>query len=86
MDCRVRRTRGQNDYTMSFKGLTRGAIMAMKNALELHSHTSSIAADIMAFLRSGIESSGDEELVLSVIEAPELAGERITTLPIEAQK
>lgn len=81
MDCRVKRTRNStNDYEVTFRGLTRGAIMSMKNALELHEEErgSSVAGDVKSFLVAGIRASGDEEIVRSVLDAQDLAGERIS--------
>lgn len=81
MDCRVKRTRkNPNDYEITFRGMTRGAILSMKNALELHEEErgSAVAGDVKAFLVEGIRSSGDEEIVRSVLTAQDLAGERIS--------
>lgn len=75
MDCKIRRTKkNPNDYNVAFKGLTRGSIMALKNALECHSTTggSSIAGDLLAFFVDAIRTSEDPEIVRAVLDAPEL--------------
>ena len=90
MDCRIKRTRGRpNDYDLTLKGLTRGSILALKNALELHASGhqtpacgSPVAADVLAFLVHGIRTSEDQELVRSVLDAQDLSTERITPSPV----
>ena len=90
MDCKIKRTaRRPNDYTVTLSGLTRGSIMALKNALELHAEAvpgvrcgSPVAADVLAFLLHGIRTSDDPELVRSVLDAQDLAGDRISPSPV----
>ena len=80
MDCKVKRTRkSPNDYDVTFKGLTRGAIMSLKNALDIHEERGSmVAGDVKSFLIAGIRGSGDDEIIRSVLDAQDLAGERIS--------
>lgn len=81
MDCKVKRTnRTTNDYDVTFRGLTRGAVMSMLNALGIHEEErgSAVAGDVRSFLVAGIRASGDEEIVRSVLDAQDLAGDRIS--------
>lgn len=82
MECKISRTRGKgNDYTITFRGMTRGAILALRQSLALHSGAgSAVAADVLAFLDYGIRSSDDPDVGRAVIDAANIAGE-ITPAP-----
>ena len=61
MKCEIKRKpRSFNSYTLNFKGLTRGEILNMLNALQVYD--TPIAKDTRGFLVMGIEQSGNEEL------------------------
>ncbi len=82
MECKIVRTRGKgNDYTVTFSGLTRGAILALRQSLAVHSGAgSAVAADILAFLDYGIRSSTDPDVGRAVLDAANIADE-ITPAP-----
>lgn len=82
MECKIDRTRGKgNDYTITFKGMTRGAILALRQSLVVHSGAgSAVAADVLAFLDYGIRTSTDPDVGRAVIDAANIAGE-ITPAP-----
>lgn len=63
MNCSIKRKSGtHNCYTLTFKGLTRGSISAIINALTPYSEKSPVAKDVLDFIKYGIENSGDAEL------------------------
>lgn len=62
MNCNIKRKAGTyNCYTMTFKGLTRGSILAMQHALE--GSESPVAKDVLAFINNAVDFSGDSELI-----------------------
>ncbi len=76
MECKIDRTRGKNDYTVTFSGMTRGSILALRQALVIHSEVgSTVAANVLAFLDYGIRSSTDPDVGRAVIDAANIAGE-----------
>lgn len=77
MECKIDRTRGKgNDYTVTFNGMTRGAILALRQSLVVHSQAgSAVAADVLAFLDYGIKSSPDPDVCRAVIDAANIGGE-----------
>lgn len=70
MECKVTRThRKNNDYTVTLKGMTRGCILAMRQALAKHAAAgSAVGADVLAFLDRGIRESNDPDVCRVVIE------------------
>jgi hypothetical protein len=63
MNCTIKRKAGTyNCYSLQFKGLTRGSLLAMRNALATHAQTSSIAHDLHSFLSYAVENANDTEL------------------------
>jgi hypothetical protein len=61
-----RKVKSYNSYTMTFKGMTRGMILALHNALIGYSECSAVANDVKLFLESGIEHSNDIDLIRDV--------------------
>jgi len=64
MSCTIKKKAGTyNCYTVTFKGLTRGSILALNTALANHAARGSACAnDVRLFLENGIEHSGDLDL------------------------
>lgn len=61
-DCNIKlMSRTCNCYTVTFKGMTKGTILALKNALTLYAN-SPCAQDVLAFLNEGIRTSNDNDL------------------------
>lgn len=58
-----RKARTYNCYTLNFKGMTRGMILSLHNALVGYSEYSAVANDVKLFLENGIEHSNDLELI-----------------------
>jgi len=82
MECKITRRRGKpNDYTVNFSGMTRGMILAVRQALVAHAAAgSAVGADVLAFLDWGIRSADDPDVCRAVIDATNIAGE-ITPAP-----
>lgn len=59
----VKFKRSTNDmsYTVTFNKMTRGAVLALKNALENYPQ-SIIAQEILDYFNSGVQETGDELL------------------------
>ena len=76
-----RKAKTHNCYTLTYKGMTRGMILALHNALIGYSEYSAVANDVKLFLENGIEHSNDLELIRDVhiskefIENAEVRGE-----------
>jgi len=51
---------GTETYDVSFKGLTRGEILAMRYALE--NHTTPVGNDVFIYLRNALSMVEDESL------------------------
>jgi len=63
MNCNIKRKAGTyNCYTLTLKGMTRGSILSLQNALRKHSEYSSVGKDIYDFVKYGIFLSEDIEL------------------------
>lgn len=61
-----RKAKTHNCYTLTYKGMTRGMILALHNALIGYSEYSAVANDVKMFLENGIEHSNDLELIRDV--------------------
>lgn len=74
MDCKIKRIRSKsNDYEVTFRGMTLGGILAMKNALEKHvAAGSAVADDVLSFLVSAVNALEDTELAQVVLAVPDL--------------
>ena len=63
LNCTIKRKAGTyNSYTLNFKGLTRGMILATCFALIERSPDSAVAGDVLSFMKNAIKQSTDEEL------------------------
>jgi len=63
MNCTIKKKPGAyNCYTMTFKGITRGGILAMLNALRSHAEHSAVGKDLFDFMKCGVEENGEPEL------------------------
>ncbi len=64
MEVKIKKQKsGDNSYDLSFKNLTVGKILSMKNALERYTE-SPVAADVLLFLQRAIDA--DPELAAEI--------------------
>ena len=59
-NCTVKHVKKDNSYTINFKGLTKGEVLALSNALRIGRTISPAADDVGCYLRNGFhEMCGD---------------------------
>lgn len=63
LGCTIKRKAGTyNCYTVTLKGMTKGGILSLQNALRKHAEQSPVGKDVYDFVKDAIFISGDPEL------------------------
>lgn len=90
-DCTVKHVKKDNSYTITFKGLTKGEVLALSNALRIGRTVSPVADDVACYLRNGFHEMGgdvgqelmdniNEDIGLQVVKSTESVADPVDTM------